>query len=196
MAYVIAAGAILQGCAIGPRTSVILLPDEDGQVGAVIVGSAGATRRIDQAYSVVNVKGAKSAPSNSNPLGQHAVDMAYDNLMKAQPTKPRTFILHFELDSVTLTDESKALLTEVIRVAEERKPTEITIFGHADASGTEGRNDRLSAERARVVAEHLRKSDPTLDNIEVQYFGDSVPLVPSTGRMTEPRNRRAEVVIL
>jgi outer membrane protein OmpA-like peptidoglycan-associated protein len=84
----------------------------------------------------------------------------------------------------------------MLRVARERKPTEIAVYGHADASGSEERNTKLSAERARVVADLLRKSDPSLDNIQVQFFGDREPLVPSEGRAPEPRNRRAEVVIL
>jgi outer membrane protein OmpA-like peptidoglycan-associated protein len=192
----LAGGAFLHGCAVVPHTSVVLLPDEDGHVGAVLVGSAGASQRIDQAYSAVTVEGAKSAPSNVTSRGQPSVETAYATLMKAQPSKPKTFILHFQLDSVALTDESKALVPEVLRVAKERKPTEITVYGHADSSGSEERNTRLSAERARVVADLLRKSDPTLENLQVQYFGDREPLVPTEGRVPEPRNRRAEVVIL
>ena len=70
------------------------------------------------------------------------------------------------------------------------------MYGHADASGTEERNDHLSALRARVVADLLRRSDPAFAQIEVEYFGDRSPLVPNQGRKPEPKNRRAEVVIL
>jgi peptidoglycan-associated lipoprotein len=192
----VAASVFLHGCAVVPHTSVVLLPDEDGHVGAVIVGNAGASQRIDQAYNAVTVLGTTSAPSIPAPRARQSVDGAYAKLIQAQPTKPKTFILLFQFDSILLTDESKALVPEVLRAAKERKPTEITVYGHADASGSEERNNRLSAERARIVADLLRKSDPTLDNIQVQYFGDRDPLVPAEGRSPEPRNRRAEVVIL
>jgi outer membrane protein OmpA-like peptidoglycan-associated protein len=144
----------------------------------------------------VTADGSKSTLSHATPRSQQAVDKAYEALIKAQPTKPKTFILHFQLDSVVLTEASKSLVGEMLRVAKERKPTEITVYGHADASGSDERNNKLSAERARVVADLLRKSDPSLDNIQVQYFGDREPLVPTDGRSPEPRNRRAEVVIL
>jgi len=41
----------------------------------------------------------------------------------------------------------------------------------------------------------LKKIDPDLP-VEVQYFGDRVPLVPTPPGVPEPRNRRAEIFIL
>ena len=195
-ALVMALGLFLGGCASAPRTTVVLLPDADGHVGAVVVSDAAGSQRIDQAYHAVTIADAKAKPSASTPRGQAPVEGAYGALLKAEPSKPAQFVLNFVLDTATLTPESKALLPEVLKAARERKPTEITVFGHADAIGTEQRNLQLSCERARAVAEWLRKADPTLDRVEVQYFGDRVPLYPSDGHSPEPRNRRAEVVIL
>jgi peptidoglycan-associated lipoprotein len=187
---------LLAGCASvrGGGTTVILLPDEDGHVGAVSVTSVGGTRPLDRAFAQVRVRGAATAPAEPAALGQTAVEKSWDALLRAQPSRPRNFTLNFLLDSTTLTDESKALLPDVLRVARERAPTEVTVFGHADASGTELHNTRLSAERARVVAALLRKADPTMVDIDVQWFGDRHPLVPSESR--EPRNRRVEIQIL
>jgi outer membrane protein OmpA-like peptidoglycan-associated protein len=122
------------------------------------------------------------------------VEAHYADLLKAQPLKPISFTLNFVLDSTSLTDESRDLLPAVIAAARARRPTEITVFGHADASGSERHNVKLSAERARLVAGLLHKADPTLDEIDVQWFGDRQPLVPSETR--EARNRRVEIVIL
>jgi peptidoglycan-associated lipoprotein len=184
------------GCASlgGGRTNVILLPDEDGHVGAVSVTSAGGSRPLDRAYAQVTVRGATASPAPPAALGRAAVEKSYDELLRAQPSRPRAFTLNFLLDSTTLTDESKALLPEVLRAARERAPTEVTVFGHADASGSELHNTRLSAERARSVAALLRKADPTMVDIDVQWFGDRQPLVRSESR--EPRNRRVEIQIL
>ncbi len=184
------------GCASlgGGRTTVILLPDEDGHVGAVSVTSAGGSRPLDAAYAQVTVSGVKASPAPPAALGRAAVEKSYDELLRAQPVRARSFTLNFLLDSTTLTDESKALLPEVLRAARERAPTEITVFGHADASGTELHNTRLSSDRARAVAALLRKADPTMVDIDVQWFGDRQPLVRSESR--EPRNRRVEIQIL
>jgi outer membrane protein OmpA-like peptidoglycan-associated protein len=189
------------GCAVAPpikmsRTTVVLMPDEDGNVGAVSVTTDMGSQKIDEAYSFATVEGAHSQPSDVSLMGRESVTEAYSGLLKAQPPKPKSFILHFLLDKTILTEESKALLPAVLEAIRERKPTEITIFGHADATGSEKHNIKLSAERAKVIANWLRKDDPTLDRIDVQFFGDKEPLIPTDSRIPEPRNRRAEVMIL
>jgi outer membrane protein OmpA-like peptidoglycan-associated protein len=129
-------------------------------------------------------------------LGRESVVGGYDKLLQAQPPKPKSFILNFVLDKTVLTDESTAMLPAVLEAVRQRKPTEITIFGHADASGPEKHNLKLSADRANVIADLLRKTDPSLDKIDVQYFGDKAPLYPSETGNPDPRNRRAEIMIL
>ena len=194
--WVVAASAVLGGCACAPHTIVVLLPDEDGHVGAVVVADGGGQQRISQAFSAVTVGDPRSMPSEAKPQEKATIERDYSALLKAQPTKPLTFTLYFVLDSVALTEASKALLPEMINAAKARKPTEITVYGHADASGTEERNDHLSALRARVVADLLRRSDAEFAQVRVEYFGDRSPLVPNEGHKPEPKNRRAEVVIL
>lgn len=189
------------GCATPPpvkvaRTTVVLLPDEDGKVGAVSVSTDAGSQSVDRAYGFAVVEGARTKPSQMNAGDRESIDATYAGLLRAQPPKPKSFILHFVLDRTALTEESKAMVPAVLAAVRERKPTEITIFGHADATGTEKRNLKLSADRARVVADLLRRNDPSLDKIDVQFFGDKAPLVPSEDGRPEPRNRRAEVVIL
>jgi outer membrane protein OmpA-like peptidoglycan-associated protein len=197
LAGVLAAAALaLAGCAsFQPgETTVILLPDEDGHVGAVSVASGGTSHVLDVGYAQVSVATAKSEPTPTRPIGRETIDQAYADLLRAQPLRPRSFTLNFVLDSTTLTEESKALLPVVLQAVHDRSPTEITVFGHADSTGTEQRNTKLSADRARAVAAALRKADPAMRDIDVQWFGDRVPLVKSQGN--EPRNRRVEIQIL
>lgn len=184
---------VLAGCA--PSTRVVLLPDSDGHVGAVSVANTNGRQTLDQAFAEATVNAAKAAPNTSAPIDRKAFEARYDAVLKAQPTPPRQFTLNFLNDSMELTPASKALLPEVLRSARERAPTEITVFGHADASGNPAYNLALSAKRAEAVARLLRRIDPDL-RIDVQYFGDKVPLVPSRPGKAEPRNRRAEIQIL
>ena len=83
----------------------------------------------------------------------------------------------------------------VLQVVRDRSPTEITVFGYTDSVGSAQYNLVLSAQRARAAAKMLLQIDPTLP-IDVKYFGDKYPLVPSPRGVPEPRNRRAEIVIL
>jgi outer membrane protein OmpA-like peptidoglycan-associated protein len=189
------------GCATAPpirtsKTTVVLMPDEDGHVGAVNVSSDSGSQTINEAYNYTTVDGLHVLPTVMNAMGQDAVNDSYSQLIKAQPPKPKSFVLHFMLDKTTLTEESKAMLSEVMAAVQERKPTEISIFGHTDATGSESHNFKLSADRAKAIESLLKKNDPTLDHIDVQFFGDKVPAVPGDARTPEPRNRRAEVQIL
>ncbi len=201
MQSLVCAALAIAGCATPPpvklaRTTVVLMPDEDGNVGVVSVTTDAGSQKIDQAYSFATVDGAHAKPSDVNLMGRESVDRAYEHLMQAQPPKPKTFVLNFMIDRTALTDESKAMIPAVLAAIGEHKPTEITIFGHADATGTEKRNLKLSADRANVIATLLRKTDPSLDRIDVQWFGDRAPLVPSEAGKPQPKNRRAEILVL
>lgn len=184
--------ATLSGCA-GSR--VTLMPDQDGHVGAVTVATSQGQQRIDRAYRSVDIGSADSIPSTSQPVDQQSFEKSHRALLDAQPSLPRSFVLNFKFNSMELTPESKQLLPEVVRIVRERAPTEVTVFGYSDASGKADYNLELSAQRARAVAALLKKFDPDLV-VEVQYFGDKVPLVPAPPGMPEPRNRRAEIFIL
>lgn len=187
----VAAAGLLSGCA---ATRVTLLPDHSGHVGAVTVSNAQGRQRIDQAFNTVSVE-QSSAPGKPRAEDRHAFENAHRALIDAQATPPRTFMLNFMFDSMELTAESKKMLPEVKQVVRERSPTEITVFGYADSSGTAAYNLALSAERARTVAKLLKQINPNMP-VDVQYFGDKAPLVPSPRGVREPRNRRAEIVIL
>ncbi len=193
----------LSGCASAPAppvdtasTTVVLLPDEDGNVGAILITNASGSQRVDQAFVQSRVDATSRAPSAGTFVGQDPFAAQYAQILKAQPPKPASFILYFDLGSTALTAESKAMLPAVLRAAAARKPTEISVFGFADALGTEKRNDKLSQERAEAIAQALRKADPDIGFIEVEYFGSRQPLVPTPPKAAEARNRRAEVMIL
>ncbi len=178
------------------RTTVVLLPDEDGHVGAVSVTTRDGSQKVDAAYQYTTVEGDRARPSALQSMGQEQVSATFEDVLKAQPPKPKSFVLYFVLDGTALAEESAAKLPEVLAAVRERIPTEVTIFGHTDRLGSEGRNLKLSAQRAHAVARMLRQRAPDLGTIEVQYFGSKVPLFPAARDVPEPRNRRVEIQIL
>jgi peptidoglycan-associated lipoprotein len=201
VALVLAVAGCLGGCATEapakvPRTIVVLLPDEDGKVGSVSVQTAAGTQWIHQAFDVVSVDGPQTAPSMARPMPREAMDRAYGHLLRSQPPKPVTITLYFLIGTAVLTDESKAQLPSLLGAIRQRTPAEIAIFGHADATGRPELNLKLSAERARVIADLIKASEPTLEHIDVQFFGDTLPLYPHGAQGPDPRNRRTEVIVL
>lgn len=187
-----ALAATLSACS-GAPTRVTLLPDHDGKVGAVVVGNAHGQQRLDAAYARVEV--GSGAPHATDGDARAAFEARHRELLAAQPTPPRSFVLNFLFDSMELTPESKRMLPKVLDAVRERLPTEVTVFGYADAVGTPEYNLALSAERARAVAAMLKKIDPKLP-VQIDYFGEKSPLVPSRRGVPEPRNRRAEIFVL
>ncbi|AOF87664.1 ompA family protein [Hydrogenophaga sp. RAC07] len=187
--------ALLAGCATptSTRTTVVLLPEEDNTLGAVAVASGSSTQRLDKAFSYTTVNGNNATPSNARTVGRDTVNGAYGDLLKANAPAPRIFVLQFLLDKTELTEESRSLVPAMLRVVRARKPARITVFGHADATGTHESNLKLSSDRAEAAADLLRASDPSLKNIDLQYFGDTKP---STGlRASDGKNRRVEILI-
>lgn len=186
-------GAMLTGCA-SPRTTVVLLPDEDGHVGAVFVSGAGTSRQLNQALSSTTV--GAGAPTTTQTLQPAAMHASYQKLLLAQPSRPSVFVLHFLIGKAELTPESKSQIAAVLAAARARKPTEISVFGHADAIGSDERNVKLSSDRAEAVARLLRASDPSIGPIAVRWFGSKSPLEQPDSNGAQPKNRRAEVMIL
>lgn len=188
----------LAGCAAppAPRTTVVLLPNEDGSVGTVMVTGPDGPRRLEQAYGVTTVGGNSAAPAAGATLPLEVVRTTYRQLMQAQPSRPQVFVLYFTLGKTELTAKSKAQVSAVLATARARKPTEILVFGHTDALGSNERNVQLSAERAQAVVRLLQASDPSLGKIDVRYFGSKDPSARPGALGSQPKNRRAEVMIL
>jgi peptidoglycan-associated lipoprotein len=180
----------LVGCA-GPRTTVLLLPDADQHVGAVTLSTAKGSRALDRAFHAIDDR--EAPPAEVSP---ERVQSRHAELLRAEPPAPRSFVLHFQNDKTVLTDASRSLLPEILAAVRERAPTEVTVFGHADATGTEDYNLKLSAARAQAIADWLRRQDPSIGPIGVQYFGQARPAVPSPPGRAEPANRRAEILVL
>lgn len=191
-------GAVLGGCATqphpAPRTTVVLLPDDDGKVGAVTVSSTSGSEPLNGGFTFTSVESANAAPLKSGTVDRAALNREYGELIRLQAPMPLTFTLYFLLDKTELTEESKSQLPAVQAAVRERKPTSITVFGHADATGSSTRNMKLSAERAEAAANLLRAGDSSLGDIELQFFGDRKPLVSPGAGASEARNRRVEIL--
>ena len=71
---------------------------------------------------------------------------------------------------------------------------DLTVVGHADKSGSNSYNNKLSQERADNVAEMLRPAVPGA-NVTVEFRGEEDPRVPTEDGVREPQNRRVEIKV-
>lgn len=184
---------ILTACGT-KQTTVILLPQEDGKTGAVLIKNQAYSTRLDKAYTYTS-----SASDASGFVVQEAdpeiIKGTYEALLAAEPPRPVHFLLYFETDSIQLTKSSMDLLPNIFQSAKDREPSEISVIGHTDTQGDTAYNTRLSLERAKEVVRILRRHDTGLKKISVNGYGEQDLLIPTADNMAEARNRRVEIMI-
>ena len=187
-------------CATAPKPTppsrdiIVLLPDDQGKTGAIVVSSAGVERRLDRPGQTVTVESG-SPPGLPTVMSRQEVEKIAGSALAALPKPPAKFILYFYHDSIDLTTESQALLRKVFVTIRDRAPVDISVVGHTDTLGRKEYNYALSLKRAKAVAAILRENgvDPSI--LHITSHGKDNPLIPTRDQVPEPRNRRVEITI-
>jgi chemotaxis protein MotB len=125
---------------------------------------------------------------------------------------PATGISKFDTDLLFDSGDDKLrpgadrILAEFAQVFQspEARELKIMVVGHADSQGIKGRelrerypsNWHLSAGRALVVAEHLRRAGIPESRMGVTGFGQFQPIASNDTADTRQRNRRVEILVL
>ena len=120
--------------------------------------------------------------------------MAVAPMQQAAPVA-RTYLVFFDWDRADLTDRARQIIGDAAQNARNTRSTRIEVSGHADRSGTPQYNQRLSQRRGEAVAAELVRQGVSRNEIGVQAFGESRPLVPTADNVREPQNRRVEIVL-
>lgn len=192
--YICISLCLIVFCSCGSKTRVILLPDEDGKTGSVVVKNQSSSTTLKEPYTFTIISDDKSIIS-VKPIDPNKVEDKYRLLLDAEPAKPVCFILYFEHDSIKLTKESLALIPKILQTAKDREPSEISIIGHTDSMGSSEYNNKLSVQRAKIVAKILRESDTELKTLYVESHGENDPLIVTKDDVSEKKNRRVEIMI-
>ena len=211
-----ALGALLLaavGCA--PATRVVLLPQADKSASAVVLETgSGSAARLDHPHEEAGVFQAQDelgfpyrpyeitrAPSQQQQEVRiqqstaEKVERRYGGLIAAAPPPAQHYTLYFELGSTQFTPESEAQVDGILQDAMQRPGGEIIITGHTDSVGDMGTNDALSLRRANAIREIFiaRGFDP--QRVDAAGRGEREPLYPTADGVSEPRNRRAEILV-
>jgi OOP family OmpA-OmpF porin len=185
--------AFLSGCST-PPDKVILLPDPDGKVGAVIVRSSTREQTIDKAYAGVDI--AKEGAIKKTMGSEASVQARYSELLAARPPRPMTFTINYLFDSATeLAPQSVATVEKLKAVLATWPAPHLVVVGHTDLAGSQEFNDRLSMRRAQTVAAFLIKKGIPGNQIEIAGRGKREPLVHTADGVANPLNRRVVITI-
>lgn len=108
----------------------------------------------------------------------------------------RSYLVFFDFDKSSLTEDGKGIVRDVVSNNKSDGRIAFNVTAHADRSGTDAYNMKLSERRAQSVKNELVALGVNPDNISVAYKGESEPLVQTDDGIKEPQNRRAEIRVV
>ena len=183
---------LLTACA-RTKELVVLLPEEQGKVGKVVVGEGERAVVLDAPYAAAKI----DTRGRATPavVTEEEVAQTFAHALAAQPPPSLSFTLQFEEGSTDVTPESHATLTALFAEVARRQAVEVQVTGHTDRVGSVASNDRLALERAQAVRDMLIQRGLQTSFIRAVGRGEREPLVPTPDEQAEPRNRRVEVIV-
>lgn len=181
----------LAGCA--KNELIVLLPDENGEVGALDVSNKGGTVALTEALAAAR---AGEDSVEATRVSQDEVQKTFAAALAAEPPAPVSYVLYFRSGTTTLMAGSEAQLRAMLADARGRAAVDIQVTGHTDTVGSLERNDRLALKRAEAVVDWLiRDSGVDPQMIRAVGRGEREPLVPTGDNVAEARNRRVEIFV-
>jgi outer membrane protein OmpA-like peptidoglycan-associated protein len=104
--------------------------------------------------------------------------------------------LFFDLEKATLRPESFPELNRIVSLMNEKPSMQIEIAGHTDNTGSDAYNLELSRRRANSVAAYLVGKGIDKSRMNVEFFGETKPMISNETREGRKKNRRVEFKIL
>ena len=164
--------------------------------------AAGASIDSDyRAHSVmVGLRYSFGAPAKPEPVRAATPAPAPAPMAAApapQPAPPpvaRQYLVFFDFDKADLTQQAMGILKMASANAKGLTQVKIRATGHADRSGSDAYNMRLSQRRADAVKAELVRLGMKPTEIAVVARGEANPLIPTADVVREPQNRRVEII--
>jgi outer membrane protein OmpA-like peptidoglycan-associated protein len=173
---------------------IVLLPDADTkQTGAATVSNALGSVDLDEereaALAIANRPPALTKVSDAD------FQRMFGDALSALPAAPRRFTLFFRFESDELTDQSQALIPEILAAVKEHVVQDVVVIGHTDTMGTQQANYELGLKRAMMIRNLLVAAGLNGAAIDVTSVGELDPLIKTPDETPEPRNRRVDIAV-
>ncbi|MBI5591571.1 MAG: OmpA family protein [Deltaproteobacteria bacterium] len=174
---------------------IVLVPDPDGSTGRIVVSNQAGSVEIDTPYQATNIQDNNTIPAHPTPMDKDKINAIFAEALAIQPTAPIHFLLYFENDMATLHSGSLSVLPKIVETIIARNSVDISIIGHTDTTGDKNYNLKLSTRRAESVSRLLIERGIKPEYLEISSHGKENPLIRTEDNVSEPRNRRVEVVV-
>ena len=101
----------------------------------------------------------------------------------------------FDEEFPALDEEERALSKLLDYVKLDKNVKNILITGHTDYKGSVCYNETLSARRAWYIYDYLIQNDIDPKQLQIEFKGETTPLVKGKDDVSRARNRRVEVTL-
>jgi len=180
----------LVGCA--PMTNVVLLPQPDGRPASVVVAKGEQQVVLARPYEAARES---SAGVSAYASSAQEVQQRFGPALAAQPGRAAKVTLYFVEGKDALTEESRALVDNMLAEVARRPVPDVLVVGHTDLVGSHASNDALAQRRGEVIRTELVRLGVPAENIQVIARGKREPAIPTADGVAEPRNRRVEIIV-
>ena len=192
-----AACMVLAGCASEPpgrsATFVVVVPDNTGKVGTVAINPGPIETRVNQPYAAAHISPGGKIETRAS--SDEEVKRRFARALEARPDPPVSFTVYFVEGTDEFAPESRRVVEWIFAEIARRKASEIVVIGHTDRVGTLDYNDGLSRQRAARVRNDLIKLGIPGSRVAAVGRGERELLVATEDEVSEPRNRRVEIIV-
>lgn len=139
------------------------------------------------------LEGAMPAASAPPAAPAPAPDALHVDPNAPMATENAMYLVFFDWDKSDIGPGAQSVLDAVATEVSRRSLNAVNVVGHADSSGAEGYNDKLSQRRANAVRDALVQRGVPANIINVTSRGEHELLVDTPDNVREPANRRAQI---
>ena len=101
----------------------------------------------------------------------------------------------FDVNSYALKPATRKQLVDFSQTLNKEEETDILVEGHADATGPEDYNLKLSKQRADAVASFLETQGVKASRVDEKGYGESQPVADNSSETGRQKNRRVDIAI-
>ena len=104
-----------------------------------------------------------------------------------------SYTIYFDFDKSTIRQDQYATIERLMREVNTYQPLQVTVVGHADASGDQTYNKALSAKRADAVSKALTQRNIANFFLDEEARGENDLAVPTPDGVKLAENRRVVI---
>jgi OOP family OmpA-OmpF porin len=127
--------------------------------------------------------------------GESTENMSLRQPPPAPPAPSKAWMVFFDTNSTTLSQQATMTITEAVNVAKSMPNARVAVTGYTDTDGTPAYNQQLSIRRADAVKTALVSNGIAPQAISVNGTGEAGLLIETPDQTKNEKNRRVQIVV-